>query len=1045
MRSFDPTAPEALTESLVISASAGSGKTFTLSVLVLATLGQGELRPFEILATTFSEASAADLRERLLRPLDLLVSLPASQWETLLPPIVAYDPEALGTALGRLPLPESLRKAGEELRWAAAHWGAAPWVSSPEAARSFWRRVRREAELMPVSTLHGLALSLLRLGPGAPEAVVDAAHPALLRLLRQAAREVIEVPEAHPDHAPGRVLLAWARSHWADLSAGHDGHRDALGHLQVQDLSPLHAALEGALAQAERALAPFARHPASAKEETSPQRHRFKASQVRPLPAAGAPLGARIAWAEAQSRAATDAAGGMKTYHTAAFHEAIRTLEGVAHAWESLLSALLGNALVRFEALKRAHGQATFGDLVRTATVGLQEGALAAPKPRLLLVDECQDTSASQDAFLAALQPQRVVRVGDLKQAIYGFRGGDPDLLRGHLRAAGDRAFRLPSNFRSAEPVVRLANTYVEALWPRLVPGTQGLEGGQVPAHAGGAPVALARSETSDRHPDLPLLAPWIQALSREEGWARILGPASSDRPRRRALLLKQRTRLPALLRKLKAAGLRPYVLAKEGFWESPGVRVVMAALEAVAHPDRTLPCAVLLRHGLGLSDGELTALGRSGGLPGLGRLDPEALPEPARAAAKGLVGLLGASAQEIAGHLLGQGELLRFLSSQRAHGEAEPHRARRNLSGLLALLLTLPASPATAFALLEELRGGVDKGDLPAQSEAADLIIQTVHGSKGLEYEDVILPLLNAPPKGLSKGTVMTDPEGTLRFVWKLGHHKGPAYLALAPELERRQRQDDLNLFYVGLTRARERLCLLLQEPAPRIPKPKGKKAVEAVEEAPAPPEVATAATWSALGRHLVDLHADVLALDAPPALTPPSAPPPPDVQPPIPRDPWRAAEPAHTGEPEARARAQARQDGERVHAYLQDLLMRWEDPEAFQARLEAPPLPGAKEQALRFLAQFEARGWRRLRRRTEYPLPGAAATGAQGYADLVVWESESRIQLLDFKYSSGFSDEDLEVYRKQLSRYAEVLGVSGAEVRATLVAVKSGEWVGV
>ncbi len=75
MDTLDLSKSNILAQSLVVSASAGSGKTFTRTVLVTARLGRGDIRPWEILATTFSEASAADLRERLLRPLDLLSAL----------------------------------------------------------------------------------------------------------------------------------------------------------------------------------------------------------------------------------------------------------------------------------------------------------------------------------------------------------------------------------------------------------------------------------------------------------------------------------------------------------------------------------------------------------------------------------------------------------------------------------------------------------------------------------------------------------------------------------------------------------------------------------------------------------------------------------------------------------------------------------------------------------------------------------------------------------------------------------------------------------
>ena len=131
-------------------------------------------------------------------------------------------------------------------------------------------------------------------------------------------------------------------------------------------------------------------------------------------------------------------------------------------------------------------------------------------------------------------------------------------------------------------------------------------------------------------------------------------------------------------------------------------------------------------------------------------------------------------------------------------------------------------------------------------------------------------------------------------------------------------------------------------------------------------------------------------------------------------------------------------------MHAFLRDLLVRWEDPAAFQACLDAAPaVAQAKEKALRFLEAFEARGWRPLRRRTELPLAGAATSGAMGRADLVVW-AEDRLHLLDFKHSKGFSPEELVAYREQLGRYAEALEArEDLPVEAWLVALRSGEWV--
>lgn len=1028
MRNLDLSHPQVLDRSLVVSASAGSGKTFTLTVLVTASLGRGEFRPFEILATTFSEAAAADLRERLLRPLDLLNALDELGWRELLPRLGPADPREVEACLKAVPLAERLRKSAGEVAQAASHWLGAPWTASPAQARAFWRRTRREAELLQVSTIHSLALRVLSRGEGATDTILDVAHPALLRLLRQTLREQLTLPAGDPDHVPARMLLTWAERNWKELSRGHDNHRDALGHLDPEDPGSYRAGLAAALAMAEQALGPYAAQPLRALDATSSQRRHFKPSCLLAVPGPGADLATRLRWAEGQSRRA-DAS---KSYFTAEFQTALGTFQSVSEALEGWLRCLLVGALRRFEARKEEQAQATFGDLVRAACQSLGSRGLEGTAPRLLLVDEYQDTSRSQDAFLAALGAERTVRVGDVKQAIYGFRGGDPDLLRQHLATAGDHAYRLPSNFRSTPQVVALANRYVDEVWPRLAPDTGDLDGLQQAMGPEALPVGLVRTQAPASRADLPALVEWIAGLSRDPGWTEALGPVPASGRRRRALLLKQRTRLPELLQRLKSRGIQPYVVARSGFWDSPGVRLVLAALEAVAHPERPKPCAVLLRLVVGLNDGELTRLaqaeGGPPGLPGLGGLAPARLPEACQASARWLVDLRQASTQEVAGRLLRQGALLESLSALGVHGAMEPLRARRNLAALLAMLLDLPASPSVAYALLEDERAGMERGDIPASPEDADLLIQTAHGSKGLEYDDVILPLLQSQPRAFRRGELRTQPgTGALLLAWKLGNHPGRAYRELKPITEARQRRDELNLLYVALTRARERLCLLLQEPR------EGK-------------EPAESKTWAQWGQHLVAAHPELRVLQDPP----PVASLPVVVAPPLAPPVQRAgaadlqSPPETHGELPAESRAKARQEGEAVHAFLRDLLVRWEAPEALAACLAAaPPVGQVRENALRFLDQFEAKGWRHLRRRTELPLEGAAASGAAGRADLVVWAGD-RLHLVDFKHSHALGEDELAVYGEQLRRYAVALAdQEGLPVEAWLVAVRSGTWI--
>jgi DNA helicase II / ATP-dependent DNA helicase PcrA len=87
-----------------------------------------------------------------------------------------------------------------------------------------------------------------------------------------------------------------------------------------------------------------------------------------------------------------------------------------------------------------------------------------------MLVDEFQDSSASQVHLLRAVHAfgrTRFFCVGDPNQAIYGFAGSSPNLLRDfaqHVSAKGD--YRLTGNFRSSLAIVSAA----ERLCPNLPP-----------------------------------------------------------------------------------------------------------------------------------------------------------------------------------------------------------------------------------------------------------------------------------------------------------------------------------------------------------------------------------------------------------------------------------------------------------------------------------------------------------------------------------------------------------------------------------------------
>ena len=128
--------------------------------------------------------------------------------------------------------------------------------------------------------------------------------------------------------------------------------------------------------------------------------------------------------------------------------------------------AAAARTLSRFQEIKRERGLIDFTDMEQLVLRALDEPAVIErmrEELELLLVDEFQDTNPMQLAIFMKLAriADRVVFVGDVKQAIYAFRGCDPDLvfetLEGLSRAGGETDV-LASSWRSRPALVRYLN-----------------------------------------------------------------------------------------------------------------------------------------------------------------------------------------------------------------------------------------------------------------------------------------------------------------------------------------------------------------------------------------------------------------------------------------------------------------------------------------------------------------------------------------------------------------------------------------------------------
>ena len=101
---------------------------------------------------------------------------------------------------------------------------------------------------------------------------------------------------------------------------------------------------------------------------------------------------------------------------------------------------------------------------------------------RLALVDEFQDTDAVQYGIFRAIYGESsVVYVGDPKQAIYAFRGADVFSYLGAVKDVGDRIHTLRTNRRSDAGVVHAVNTLFSLQTPPFL--LEGIDMDEAIAH----------------------------------------------------------------------------------------------------------------------------------------------------------------------------------------------------------------------------------------------------------------------------------------------------------------------------------------------------------------------------------------------------------------------------------------------------------------------------------------------------------------------------------------------------------------------------------
>ena len=506
----------------------------------------------------------------------------------------------------------------------------------------------------------------------------------------------------------------------------------------------------------------------------------------------------------------------------------------------------------KYDDFKRQHGLLDFTDMQGRALELLDDEAVResyARRFKHILLDEAQDTNDVQMALIGKLRDgrQSLFAVGDIKQSIYGFRGANVEIFQGLALDTRDErlALSLADNYRSREGVIDFVNEVGTRFWSAGDIEYEPLAA-KFGYEAGGAetrvdvwfidqPDVLNEDGKMKREPvdetrerEGVAIASWIHdAVDGAEPLTVYDREKETYRPAHYgdiAILSNTRNPFPAFERALADRGI-PFV--KDGgreFFSGHEVQDILAALRIIDNPLDDISLLTALRSPLfGWGDRDLARLRAAAGqneeplwngMPGL-----QPAEETADPSAYDTIEELRKRAPFVTPASLI--DLLCDVTAYRAALLCLP-RGRAHVANIDKLIefaratALLDGASLTKFlhraTLAEEYLG--NETDAPASSAGDDaVVLSTIHGAKGLEWPVVILAGLDSDYARTEVTSRYLAPEGALILQIKPDDEDEPVRSAantpLIAAAKAREEAEGRRLFYVGMTRAREKLIL--------------------------------------------------------------------------------------------------------------------------------------------------------------------------------------------------------------------------------------------
>ena len=846
--------------SVAVEACAGAGKTWMLVSRMVRALLDGQTKPHEILAITFTKKAAGEMRERLY------------EW---LAHFAQADDETLEKEL-------NLRgvKGGFE-----GQNGLQPNEDEHNRLSNLYRQVLANGRPVLIRTFHSWFAALLRTAPmatlqqlGLPlnyDLLEDDSQAKAL-VWRRFYSALLTRPELKADFE--NVVLAHGRFQ-ADkaLQGALDKRTEFLlaDNAGVVDTSVQHftaqfpdfagLALPDDVLQV-KAASELLMAAAKALGRASAVTFSAKGVELEAALSDGNTAGVLLSLLTEKG---TPRKFGEKIVGIGVVREAQALAMRVAEAstqhqawdYQQRMARLSRLLLAEFAALKRERGWVDMNDVERAAQTMLSDEVLSGwvqerldANIRHLMIDEFQDTNPLQwqalsswlSGYAGAAKAPSVFIVGDPKQSIYRFRRAEPQVFiaaQAFMRdALGGDVLACDHTRRSSQAVIATVNSVMGAAqeaddYEGFRPHTtsSGDEGRVLRLPPVLRPEKSQATEVYEWRDSLTtpreLPEETLRTLEARQAAAWIQSQIVSGlKPSDVMVLSRKRASLLPLQDELRALHIPAQIGEKTELIDCCEVLDVVALLDVLVSPQHDLSLARALRSPLfNLSNDALVqiVLARNDSKqPWFDVLLNDELLAPE------LIGLgVTLTRYKVLVDTLPPHDALQAIYGQSdvlaRFGAAAPAASRAavlsNLRALLTAALQLNGGRyATPYAFVRALKAGGLQA--PASSNPDAVRLLTIHGAKGLEAEAVLLLDTDTAERNAASMSVLVDWPGEAmaprKFVFLISESVPPACAkdTLAIEQAARQREE-LNALYVAMTRAKNTLALSSIEPYREAP----------------------------------------------------------------------------------------------------------------------------------------------------------------------------------------------------------------------------------